>query len=80
MFKNLISKRLRQARENSNPIITQEDLAARLQLLGICLDATMLSKIEQNKRRVYDVELVAIAQTLKVGVCWLLGLTDDRTK
>ncbi len=80
MFKNLISKRLRQARENSNPIITQEDLAARLQLLGIYLDATMLSKIEQNKRRVYDVELVAIAQTLKVGVCWLLGLTDDRTK
>lgn len=71
--KNLIGDRVYQARHKSKPKITQSDLLARLAVRGVELEKTTISKIEAKTRPVTDVELVAIADALGVGVLWLLG-------
>ena len=71
-----IGARLRQARLQSTPKITQKDLSARLETMEVYLDPTMLSKIENGKRKVSTEEATKIAQARKVDVRWLLGLID----
>ncbi len=71
--KNIVGKRVYQARKAATPPITQTDLIARLQLSGIMIDQSTLSKIENGQRPVTDVEVVALAKALKVPVAWLLG-------
>ncbi len=71
--KNLIGDRVKQARNNSKPKITQLDLLARLAVRGIELEKTSISKIEAKTRPVTDFELVALAEALGVNVMWLLG-------
>ena len=65
-----------QARKSASPPITQTDLVARLQLLGMMIDQSALSKIENQQRPVTDTEVVALAKALKVSVAWLLGEAD----
>ena len=60
------------ARKSATPPITQMDLIARLQILGIMLDQSTLSKIENQERPVTDIELIALAKALKVSTGWLL--------
>ncbi len=45
---------------------------ARLQVLGIKIDQTDISKLETGLRPVLDTEIVALAEALKVSVGWLL--------
>lgn len=71
--RNLIGDRVRLARNNTNPKITQIDLLARLEVRGIVLEKTAISKIEAKTRPVTDVELVAIADALSVSILWLLA-------
>ncbi|MDF2545711.1 MAG: transcriptional regulator [Anaerosolibacter sp.] len=71
--KNLIGDRVHQARHKSKPKITQTDLLARLSVRGVELEKTTISKIEAKTRPVTDIELVAIADALGVGILWLLG-------
>ncbi len=52
----------------------QKDLLTKLQIRGIDLTASGLSKIEGQLRSVNDAELVAIADALDVSVLWLLGI------
>lgn len=61
----------------ARPPITQEDLAARLQLLGTKADQSTVAKIELGVRPVTDFEVVALAKALKVSAAWLLGEVDD---
>ena len=75
--RNIVGSRVSQARKAVKPPITQADLVARLQLLGVMIDQSTLSKIESEQRPVTDIEVVAIAKALKVSVAWLLGETDD---
>lgn len=75
--RNIVGTRVRQARKAVRPPITQRDLAARLQLLGIVIDQSGLSKIESGRRPVSDIEIVALAKALKVSVEWLLEGNDD---
>lgn len=75
---NRIGKRLREARENATPKITQADLAAKLQTSGVYLDETAISKIEKDKRRVSDIEAAAIANSLNINLLWLLGISDEK--
>jgi transcriptional regulator with XRE-family HTH domain len=56
--------------------ITQRDLAARLEVLGLEIDQAKISKIEQGIRPVFDYELTKIAEALKVSTEWLLGMKD----
>jgi len=71
--KNIVGARVRQARKSAKPQITQLDLVARLQLLGMMIDQSGLSKIESGRRPVSDIEVVALAKALKVSVEWLLS-------
>ena len=51
----------------------QVDLLAQLQVKGIELTASGLSKLEGQLRSVNVYEVVAIAEILDVPVTWLLG-------
>jgi len=74
--KNIVGVRVCQARKTATPPITQMDLIARLQVLGINIDQSTLSKIENQQRPVTDIEVVALAKALKVSVGWLLEEDD----
>ena len=74
--RNIIGKRLRLARTRATPPLTQEDLAARLQVQRLPIERAAISKIETGYREVTDVEVAAIAKTLGVSVAWLFGKDD----
>ena len=69
--RNLVGARVRQARKAAKPLVTQSDLIARLQLLGIMIDQSTLSKMENGQRPITDIEVAALAKALKVSVSWL---------
>ena len=69
--RNLVGSRVQQARNSANPKITQIDLVARLQVLGMRIDQSGISKIECGQRTISDIEAVALAKALKVSVAWL---------
>jgi len=71
--KNIIGRRVAEARQRCNPALTQDALSGRLARLGIQLDRAAIAKIETNHRHVLDYELKALADVLGVGVDWLLG-------
>lgn len=73
MQRNVVGSRVRQARGQATPRVSQVDLAARLQVLGLRIDQSAVSKIEQGHRPVLDLEVVALAKALKVSASWLLG-------
>lgn len=52
----------------------QKDLLTQLQIRGVDLNASGLSKLEGQLRSVCDTELIALAEVLNVSVNWLLGL------
>ena len=56
----------------SKPIITQENLSAKLELMGISLDRLSISRIESGNRFVTDYEVVALSKALNVSIYWLL--------
>ena len=70
--KNIIGKRLREARLKASPQITQQDLSARLEVSGYNIDRVSISKIESGDRFVADYEIVGLATALNVSVEWLL--------
>jgi len=74
--KNIIGKRMAEARQDCKPILTQDALSGRLARRGIQLDRAAIAKIENDLRHVLDFELKALAEVLDVEVNWLLG--DDR--
>ena len=74
--RNIVGGRVRQARKAARPPITQTDLVARLQLLGVMIDQSGVSKIENGQRPVSDIEVVTLAKALNVSVSWLLQQTD----
>ena len=70
--RNIVGLRVRQARRAAKPMITQKELVARLQVLGIMIDQSGLSKIENGQRPVSDIEVVALAKALRVSPLSLL--------
>ena len=71
--KNIVGIRVVQARKGAKPPITQKDLIARLEVLGITMDQSTLSKIENQQRPVTDIEIVALSKALRVSAAWLIG-------
>jgi transcriptional regulator with XRE-family HTH domain len=74
--KNIVGRRVAEARNLLRPPITQDALSGKVAQLGIQLDRAAIAKIENNHRRVLDYELKALAAALGVQVTWLFG--DDR--
>ena len=54
----------------------QIDLLTQLQIKGVELTASGLSKLEGQLRGVCDYELVALADVLDVSINWLVGKED----
>ena len=77
MRRNVVGKRVREARKQAKPPITQKDLVVRLQVSVLSVDQPTISKIEQETRPVLDFEAVALAKALRVSVAWLLGEADN---
>lgn len=71
--KNLIGSRLKAARLKGSVAVTQQDLAARLSVMGLLIDRTAVSRIEAGKRLVTDYELYAISKALNLPVDWFFG-------
>lgn len=72
--KNLSGRRIREARKKMG--LSQQDLAARMQVAEIILERESISRIEIGTRFVADYEIVVFAKVLHVSVDWLLGLED----
>ena len=68
---NMISAKLRQLRNSAG--MSQEMLAAQMQLLGIDITQPLISKIERNQRFVKDYELAAICHILNISEKELLS-------
>ena len=68
---NVSGERVRLEREKLN--LSQEKLAAKLQLLGLDVTQKAVSRIETGDRVVADYELVALAKALGVSVEYLLN-------
>lgn len=71
--KNIVGRRIAEARGLSHPPLTQDSLSGKLALLGVPLDRSAIAKIEGNHRYVLDYELKALAQALGVQLEWLFG-------
>lgn len=76
-MRNIVGPKIRLARMQAKPKITQEDLCARLQVLGLKLERPAISKIETGYREVTDIEVVALAKALDISVAWLLGEIEN---
>jgi hypothetical protein len=71
--KNIVGRRVAEARALLNPPLTQDALSGKLALVGIQLDRAAIAKVENGYRYVLDYELKALATALDVDVDWLLG-------
>ena len=70
--KNICGARVKEARKRQG--LSQENLAARLQLEGVIIERDSVSRIEIGTRFVADYELVALSKILKVTPTYLLGI------
>ena len=71
--KNIVGKRVAEARNLLRPPVSQDALSGRLARRGIQLDRAAIAKIENNHRHILDFELKELAAALGVEVDWLLG-------
>ena len=67
---NICGKNIAQFRTNLK--ISQRELADRMQLIGIDIDKNAIQRIECGKRFVTDIEVVAFAKVLNIGLEELL--------
>ena len=70
--KNLVGQRVEQRRKEL--FMKQKDLLAKLQILGVDMNASGLSKLEGQIRHVNDFELIALSKALEMPVDELLGI------
>ena len=70
--KNICGKRIKEARKKLK--LSQEELAARLQVEGVNIERDSVSRIEIGTRFVADYELLILCKILNVSPEYLLGL------
>lgn len=70
--KNIVGQKVEERRKEIN--MKQRDLLTQLQIRGIEINASGLSKIEGQIRSVSDYELKALAEALNTSVNDLLGI------
>lgn len=74
---NMCAERVRLGRALQKPPITQEELARRIQLMGMeNMTKLIISRVEKNQRHVCDAELRVFAKALNVSMDWLVGDED----
>lgn len=72
--KNISGDRIREARQKMR--LSQQDLAAQMQIAEIIIERESISRIESGRRFVADYELPIFAKVLHVSVNWLLGIDE----
>lgn len=72
--KNVRGDRVRDARQKQR--LTQEDLAAKLQIAGVIMERDSVSRIEIGTRFVTDYELMVLSKVLDVSMQWLVGIDE----
>ena len=70
--KNICGARVKEARKKLN--LSQENLAARLQLQGVVIERDSISRIEIGTRFVADYELLSLCKALNVSPEYLLDM------
>ena len=70
--RNIIGAKVKLARIRNK--ITQEQLAARLELNDVQIDRIAISRIESGNRFVADYEVVELAKALNISVEFLLSV------
>ena len=75
--KNIVGRRVAEARQGCNPALTQDALSGKLARRGIQVDRAAIAKIENNLRYVLDYELKALSDVLGVEASWLLGDEEE---
>ncbi|EJG1812072.1 helix-turn-helix domain-containing protein [Vibrio diabolicus] len=68
---NVVGAQVRKLRKEQK--LTQEQLSARCNVIGLDISRGTLAKIEAGVRQVTDVEVVQIAKALKVNVSTLFS-------
>ena len=71
---NICGERVRLARECCG--LSQEELAAKIQLNGHSLTQKAISRIETGQRIVADYEISLLANALKVDPLWLIEIAE----
>ena len=64
-FRNTVGPLIRKYRSQKG--LTQEALAAKLQVAGLDMDRAAVAKVESQIRSVFDYELAVMARVLKVS-------------
>ena len=72
--KTVSGDRIREARLKRR--LTQEDLAAKLQIEGVIMERDSVSRMEIGTRFVTDYELMVLSKVLGVSMQWLVGLEE----
>lgn len=70
---NICGERVRLGRALQKPPMTQDELARKMQFMGMEMTPLILSRIEKNQRHVCDAELRMLAKALGVTMDWLCG-------
>ena len=71
-IKNVSGERIHQIRTTKR--ISQDELAARMQINGVLIGREAISKIETGDRFVTDYELMMFSKVLDVPMEWLTGV------
>ena len=74
---NLCGDRVRIGRALHKPPLTQEELAKKINLMGMEMTKLIISRIEKNQRHVCDGELFMLSRALGVSMDWLCGDGED---
>ena len=64
--KNICGRTIERIRKEKG--MKQFELAAKMQLLGVDINCSSLSKIEGQSRLITDIELLAVSQALNVEI------------
>lgn len=74
---NICAERVRLGRALQKPPMTQDDLARKIQFMGMDMTPLIISRIEKNQRHVCDAELRILAKALGVTMDWFCGDSDE---
>ena len=77
MPKNIVGERIREARLNAK--MTQVQLHAQIELRGVDIDYTAISKIENRTLLMNDIVLAAVVDALEVDPRWLLQSDEKKS-
>jgi len=74
---NICGDKVRLGRAMHKPPLKQEDLAKKMNLMGMEITPLIISRIEKNQRHVVDGELKMLAKALGVTMEWLCTNDDE---